>query len=108
VALYLVLNAYWEPLDFELPPPVGEPASGQDHGWRAVLDTSLPSPRDLVTYREALPINGETYRVGPRSVVLLARPVATPRPAGSGTTQQPAVQRRSSPGGADRTRRTIA
>ena len=107
VALYLVLNAYWEPLDFELPPPFGEPASGQDHGWRAVLDTSLPSPRDLVTYREALPINGETYRVGPRSVVLLARPVATPRPAGSGTTQQPAVQVRRSAGSATRTRRTL-
>ncbi len=74
-ALHLALNAYWEPLDFELPPQVAGDPSGQDHRWRAVLDTSLPSPHDLVTYQEALPIDVETYRVGPRSVVLLARPV---------------------------------
>ena len=74
-SLHLALNAYWEPLDFDLPPQVAGDPSGQDHRWRAVLDTSRPSPRDLVNYREALPIDGGTYRVAPRSVVLLARPV---------------------------------
>ena len=73
-ALHLALNAYWEPLEFELPPADEHPAR-QGHVWRAILDTSQPSPRDLVTYQEAPPIDGPTYRVGPRSVVLLARQV---------------------------------
>ena len=65
--LYLIANAYWEPLDFALPPaPVG--ASG---GWRRWIDTSLASPEDIVARRDAPAVTEGTYRVGPRAVVVL-------------------------------------
>ena len=38
--VYLILNAYWEPLDFELP-PVGDGGAGP---WRRWIDTALESP----------------------------------------------------------------
>ena len=66
LALYVILNAYWEALDFEL--PVEEAGMG---GWRRIVDTSLPSPDDLVTGADA-PTAEASYRAGPRSVVVLA------------------------------------
>jgi len=65
--VYLILNAYWEPLDFELPLP--------DHpegkAWRRWIDTSRPSPEDIVPWETAPVVGGSTYRAGPRSVVVL-------------------------------------
>jgi glycogen operon protein len=63
---HLILNAYWEPLEFELPtpPPGGGP-------WRRWIDTSLPSPQDIVEWQSAPPILENSYRAGPRSVVML-------------------------------------
>jgi glycogen operon protein len=61
---HLILNAYWEPLDFELPKP-------ERGTWRRWIDTSLDSPDDIVPWREAPPVPGDGYRVGPRSVALL-------------------------------------
>ena len=61
---YLILNAYWEALDFELPAAGGGP-------WRRWIDTSLPSPQDIVEWQKAAPVPGNTYRAGPRSVVVL-------------------------------------
>ena len=62
---HLILNAYWEPLEFELPPvDVANP-------WRRWIDTSLESPEDIVAWRAALPVAGSSYRAGPRSVVVL-------------------------------------
>ncbi|VTR97147.1 glycogen debranching protein : Glycogen operon protein GlgX homolog OS=Rhodopirellula maiorica SM1 GN=RMSM_03253 PE=4 SV=1: CBM_48: Alpha-amylase [Gemmata massiliana] len=66
LTFYLVLNAYWEPLEFELPPATSEP-------WLRWIDTSLPSPEDIVEWRSAPPVAGSTYPVGPRSVVMLYR-----------------------------------
>ncbi|AMV27803.1 Glycogen debranching enzyme [Gemmata sp. SH-PL17] len=66
LTFYLVLNAYWEPLAFELPPTTREP-------WLRWIDTSLPSPEDIVEWRSAPPVAGNTYPVGPRSVVMLYR-----------------------------------
>jgi glycogen operon protein len=63
---YLILNAYWEPLEFELP-LLGDGASG----WRRWIDTSLESPQDIVPWRAAPILSGQTYRAGPRSVVVL-------------------------------------
>ncbi|HEY4190799.1 MAG TPA: glycogen debranching protein GlgX [Candidatus Limnocylindrales bacterium] len=71
LALYVILNAYWEALDFEL--PVEEAGLG---GWQRVIDTSLASPDDLVT-GAAAPLAGRSYQAGPRSVVVLAA-VRTP------------------------------
>jgi len=62
---HLILNAYWEPLDFELPPVDAA------NPWRRWIDTSRESPEDIVAWRSALPVAGGSYRAGPRSVVVL-------------------------------------
>jgi isoamylase len=67
--VHIVFNAYWEALDFELPPvPVGEPA------WRRLLDTALPAPDDVCEPHEAKPLERQDiYRAEARTVVLLGR-----------------------------------
>jgi pullulanase/glycogen debranching enzyme len=67
--LYLALNAYWEPLRFELP-PIPEDGLGP---WRRWLDTFLESPDDICPISNAPLVAGLTYLVNPRSVVALAR-----------------------------------
>jgi glycogen operon protein len=64
-AFHLILNAYWEPLDFELPPTAGGGA------WRRWIDTALASPEDIVEWQASPPVPGTTYRAAPRSVVML-------------------------------------
>jgi glycogen operon protein len=65
--VYWILNAYWESLDFEL--PFMDKDSREP--WRRWIDTSLNSPQEIVEWQSALPVSGETYRAGPRSVVVL-------------------------------------
>jgi glycogen operon protein len=66
---HLILNAYWEPLDFELP----RAGDGSEDSWRRWIDTALESPHDIVEWQTetAPPVPGRTYRAGPRSVVVL-------------------------------------
>jgi isoamylase len=66
--LHGMLNAYWEPLTFQLPLP---PADA-DHAWRRCIDTALPSPDDITFWPQAPAVRATTYVVQPRSVVLLA------------------------------------
>jgi glycogen operon protein len=61
---HLIINAYWDALSFELP----KPAAG---GWRRMVDTSLPSPDDLLAPAVAPLVTGGSYRAGARSVVVL-------------------------------------
>jgi glycogen operon protein len=63
--LYLILNAFWEPLDFELPTLSGAA------GWRRWVDTALEPPDEIVAWQATPPAPGPTYKAGPRSVVLL-------------------------------------
>jgi glycogen operon protein len=65
LCFHLILNAHWESLDFELP------SLENGRSWRRWLDTSLPSPEDIVEWRNATPLTGRSYRAGPRSVVML-------------------------------------
>jgi glycogen operon protein len=65
--IYLILNAFWEPLEFELP-PIGHGATGP---WRRWLDTALESPQDIVPWQTAPEWSGDTYRAAARSVVML-------------------------------------
>jgi glycogen operon protein len=65
--VYLILNAYWEPLAFELPAP-GEGGAGC---WRRWIDTSLEAPQDIVPWQETPSLSGHAYRAGARSVVVL-------------------------------------
>jgi glycogen operon protein len=64
--LHLIVNAYWEPLDFEIPPP-GDPSNP----WRRIIDTSLDSPADACAWADAPAITQASYRVPSRSVVVL-------------------------------------
>ncbi|MDD5629699.1 MAG: glycogen debranching protein GlgX [Elusimicrobia bacterium] len=71
---YLILNAYWEPLEFKLPAgPDGSPLA-----WRRIVDTSLPSPGDIVPREEAPALARAVYLAQPRSVAVLG---AVPRRA---------------------------
>jgi isoamylase len=63
---HLILNAYWEPLDFELPPP-----GTSDGVWRRWIDTALEPPHDICDWQAEEPVSGRTYTAGPRSVVML-------------------------------------
>jgi glycogen operon protein len=65
--IHLILNAYWEPLDFELPAAGGI----DEHPWRRWIDTSLASPQDIVEWQSAPHIRGYRYRAEARSVVAL-------------------------------------
>jgi isoamylase len=65
--VHVILNAYWELLDFELP-PVAECAG--EH-WRRWIDTALDSPQDIVPWDSAPSLATPTYRVEARSIVVL-------------------------------------
>lgn len=70
IEMHLITNAFWEPLDFELPQHSGREA------WRRWIDTSRESPDDIVPWLEAPAVaDPGGYRVAPRSVVVLWRPI---------------------------------
>jgi glycogen operon protein len=69
--LHGMLNAYWEPLSFELPPSAGE---SRQH-WRRCVDTALASPDDFSPWDKAPLVEQTTYLVQPRSVVVLVLPL---------------------------------
>jgi len=60
--VYVIANAYWEPLTFALPPDVP---------WKRVVDTSRPAPQDIVPEREAEILTEPSCVAGPRSVIVL-------------------------------------
>lgn len=67
--LYIVLNAYWEPLTFELP------SLKRGLAWHRIIDTNLASPDDFQSQATAVRVKGNSYRVGDRSsLVLMALP----------------------------------
>ncbi len=63
IRLHLILNAWHEPLEFELP--------DSGNGWRRWIDTARPSPDDIVPWQEAQVFPGPVYRAEGRSVVFL-------------------------------------
>jgi glycogen operon protein len=66
---HVILNAYWGPLEFELPSPPGG-------DWRRIIDTYLESPNDFCQLADAPVVTDSTYLAHPRSVVLLAAEIA--------------------------------
>lgn len=64
---YIAINAYWKRLEFALPPVAGNPGAR----WLRLMDTSLPSPNDIVADGEGVPIDGAKYLVNPRSIIML-------------------------------------
>jgi isoamylase len=70
---HLMVNAYWDPLEFELPPPPDE----CEGPWRLWIDTFRESPGDVCPWHAAEPVARTTYPVQPRSLVVLILPEAS-------------------------------
>jgi glycogen operon protein len=64
--LHVMVNAYWEALDFEIP-LLGD---GYEP-WRRWLDTFLAAPNDICRLEDAPAVLSTTYPVQPRSLVIL-------------------------------------
>jgi glycogen operon protein len=64
---HVIINAYSEPLDFELP-RLDESGETLWHRW---LDTALDSPHDIVKWEAAESVPGNSYRAEGYSVVML-------------------------------------
>ena len=63
--LFLIANAYWEPLTFELPRIGGQV-------WCRFVDTALDAPQEITEPGQAAPLATQmAYGAGPRSVVIL-------------------------------------
>jgi glycogen operon protein len=77
---HLILNAYWEPLDFDLPP-----ATSAGDTWRRWIDTTLDSPDEIVEWQSCAAVPGQTYHAGPRSVVVLIAGLALEHDAVAGS-----------------------
>ena len=59
-----MMNMYWEPLSFAIPPVPGR-------RWYRAVDTGLAAPEDIATTGQEVAIATEEYVVGGRSVVVL-------------------------------------
>jgi glycogen operon protein len=65
--IYVMINAYWEGLQFGI-------QEGEPQDWVRVADTSQPSPHDFSGL--GVRLYQRTYNVAPRSIVVLVRPTA--------------------------------
>ncbi len=65
--LYVMINAYWEALDFSV-------QEGSPRTWRRFVDTGRESPDDIREPGQEARLTSARYTVGPRSVVVLLRP----------------------------------
>jgi glycogen operon protein len=62
--LYVMINAYWEKLEFQI-------QEGEAQEWKRIVDTALPRPEDFSDH--GVPLGATRYIVAPRSVVILLR-----------------------------------
>ena len=62
--IYVMINAYWQPLQFEI-------QEGKSENWMRIVDTDRPSPEDFCN--PGLKLDSSTYQVAPRSLVILLR-----------------------------------
>jgi isoamylase len=64
--IYVMINAYWEDLDFTI-------QEGQAREWKRVVDTSLASPFDFAAPGTEPKLTSTAYTVKARSIVVLVR-----------------------------------
>jgi len=64
--LYVMINAYWEPLTFTI-------CDGESGAWWRVIDTALASPDDFCDPGSEVHLHQDQYTVQPRAVVVLIR-----------------------------------
>jgi glycogen operon protein len=62
--IYVMINAYWETLQFQI-------QEGAPQDWLQIVDTDQPSPSDFS--ERGVPLLQATYQVGSRSIVVLLR-----------------------------------
>jgi glycogen operon protein len=74
-----MMNAYWEPLAFELPPRT----EGPQQGWHRWVETSRDSPDDICEGPDLSPVQDATYVVQPRSLAILVAHLASDTEAGA-------------------------
>jgi isoamylase len=67
LAFFVILNAFWEPLCFELP----SVHNHENPSWHRWIDTYRESTDDIAAWEDAPPVSGLTYPAGPHSVVIL-------------------------------------
>jgi isoamylase len=63
--IHVMFNMYWDGIEFEIPQ-----ASGLR--WYRAIDTALPTPNDIQPRDQQVAIDGSTYLVTGRSIVVLA------------------------------------
>jgi isoamylase len=63
--LHVILNAFWEPLVFELPPLASH------ERWHRIVDTAIEAPRDFCPPEDSPIVDGSVYPASPRSSVVL-------------------------------------
>jgi glycogen operon protein len=61
--LHVMMNMYWEPLDFEIPTFAK---------WRAAVDTAASAPADFVEPEVRVVVTDRRWTVQPRSIVILS------------------------------------
>ncbi len=64
--IYVMINAYWEDLIFNI-------QEGKAGDWQCVADTGMPSPSDFFEAGQERTLTSLTYEVKARSVVVLLR-----------------------------------
>ena len=62
--IHVMMNMYWQPLEFELPSVTGR-------GWFRAVDTALLQPNDFSDPGTEVSISGSIYLVSARSVVVV-------------------------------------
>jgi glycogen operon protein len=85
-AIYVMINAYWEPLEFTL-------QEGKPQEWRRIVDTHSESPCDFVDHPDAPVLTTATCMVQPRSIVVFQRSQGAAKPPRS-TDDSPAARSR--------------
>ena len=64
--LYVMINAFWEPVRFSI-------QEGNAGDWRWFIDTSRPSPADILEPGSEQLLDSLNYNLAPRSIVVLMR-----------------------------------
>jgi glycogen operon protein len=64
--VHIIMNAYWDALDFELPS-----LKDSAENWRRWIDTALDPPHEICAWNEEEPVGATIYRAAARSVVVL-------------------------------------
>jgi len=64
--IYVMINAYWEELTFQI-------QEGATNTWRRVVDNNLESPFDILEPGNESRLQSLHYRVPGRAVVVLVR-----------------------------------